>query len=87
MPHPPFAPLLLTANRRRQAVALSPAEDQLARRLGEDVTLSELAQRLGKRPETLRSQLKALYRKLRVNSRHAAVDLLHRIGWFTQTGD
>lgn len=85
----PILPTLLrpVPSGHSRGIALTSAERILARRLGEDITCTQLANALGKRPETVRSQLKALYRKLGVRSRHAAVDLLHRAGWFTHPGD
>lgn len=55
------------------AVALTTRERAVLDRLPHEATVSELAQRLGVSPNTVKSQLRTLYRKLGVTSREDAI--------------
>jgi LuxR family maltose regulon positive regulatory protein len=53
---------------------LTPAERRVAFYLASDLTVTELARQLGVSPNTVKTQVKSIYRKLDVNSRDAATE-------------
>jgi len=59
---------------------LTPAERRVAFYLASDLTVAELARQLGVSPNTVKTQVKSIYRKLDVNSRDAATERARALG-------
>lgn len=74
--------VLQTAEPALVLPALSERERLVATMLRSDRPLPQIAQELHVAPSTVKSQAIAIYRKLQVNSRHEAVELLERGGFF-----
>lgn len=55
---------------------LSPTQLQIARRAAAGATLKEIASALGRSPETIRSHLREVYRRLAVSSRIELAEVL-----------
>lgn len=61
--------------------SLSAAEFRILRQLGSFYTVPQIAEKLQLSPNTLRSQIQSVYRKLGVHSRAEAVELGRRYEW------
>jgi LuxR family maltose regulon positive regulatory protein len=59
---------------------LTPAEERVLFYLASNLTVAELARQLGVSPNTVKTQLKGVYRKLEVNSREAATERARALG-------
>ncbi|WP_309127132.1 LuxR C-terminal-related transcriptional regulator [Microbacterium sp.] len=69
------------------AILLSKREQLALAELASDRTLAEIAQRLSVSPNTLKSQLRSVYRKLGVGGRQEAVQAARRSGLLFMSGD
>ncbi|WP_287903300.1 LuxR C-terminal-related transcriptional regulator [Arthrobacter sp.] len=74
--------MLQTAEPALVLPGLSERERLVATMLHSDRPLPQIARELHVAPSTVKSQAIAIYRKLQVNSRHEAVELLERGGFF-----
>jgi LuxR family maltose regulon positive regulatory protein len=63
-----------------QADPLTPAEQRVLFYLASNLTVAELARQLGVSPNTVKTQVKCIYRKLDVNSRDAATERARALG-------
>jgi len=59
---------------------LTPAEQRVLFYLASSLTVAELARQLGVSPNTVKSQMKSIYRKLAVGSRDAAIERARELG-------
>ena len=59
---------------------LTPAEERVLFYLASSLTVAELARQLGVSPNTVKSQMKSIYRKLAVGSRDAAIERARELG-------
>lgn len=62
--------------KQRTVVGLTVAEQRIASHLVTSETIPEIAKRLGLSPNTVKTHAKNIYRKLGVNRRGVAVDVL-----------
>ncbi|MFD5214161.1 LuxR C-terminal-related transcriptional regulator [Microbacterium sp. NPDC058345] len=89
--HPDLLALISTQPARYpepgRAVALSRREQLALAELASDRTLPEIAQRLSVSPNTLKSQLRSVYRKLDVGGRQEAVQVARRSGLLLMSAD
>ena len=67
-------------DRRVVAATISPREQELLQVLAEGLTNREIAARLVLEESTIRTHLRNIYRKLRVNSRLGAIQRAREIG-------
>lgn len=69
------------------AVTLTPRESVVLNKLGEHGSIREVAEALVVSPHTVKTQLQAVYRKLGVSSRRAALEAARELGLLEPPGE
>lgn len=76
----PAALILPTADRLKRLYGLTEAETNVSHQLANGLSTKETAKALGTSPETVRTQVKNIYQKMRVNSQSELVRTLLTLG-------